>query len=138
MLRRRPVWTYNVVAFGAGMYATFAFVPRFAQTPRSTGYGLGVNVTESSLLMLPMTVMSFVTGHFAGRLARRFGGRLLVICGCLMGVVSMSMLAFVHAAAREVVVSSTVQGVGFGLAYAATSGLIVGAMPADRTGSRAA
>ena len=42
MMRRTAVWTNNLVALliGLGMYATFAFLPEFVQTPsrrRATG-----------------------------------------------------------------------------------------------------
>ncbi len=35
MMRRPAVWTNNLVALliGVGMYATFAFLPEFVQTP---------------------------------------------------------------------------------------------------------
>src|ERR1700744_5612150 len=43
MMRLPAVWTNNLVALliGVGMYAMFAFLPAFVQTPRSAGYGLG-------------------------------------------------------------------------------------------------
>ena len=43
MMRRRGVWTTNLVALlsGSAMYASFAFLPQFLQTPPSAGYGFG-------------------------------------------------------------------------------------------------
>jgi len=35
------------------MYATFAFLPEFLQTPSSTGYGFGASITQSGLILLP-------------------------------------------------------------------------------------
>jgi len=48
MMRIRAVWTTKLVAllFGVGMYAMFAFLPEFLQTPRSAGYGFGSSITE--------------------------------------------------------------------------------------------
>ena len=68
------------------MYATFAFLPEFVQTPSSAGYGFGASITESGLMLLPSAVTMFVTGMFAGRLVRRLGGKVLVIAGCLIAV----------------------------------------------------
>src|SRR5215469_3991954 len=47
MMRRTAVWTNNLVALliGIGMYATFAFLPEFVQTPTAAGYGFGASIT---------------------------------------------------------------------------------------------
>ncbi len=58
MMRRPGVWTNNLVAllFGVGMYATFAFLPEFLQTPSSAGYGFSASITRSGLMLLPSGV----------------------------------------------------------------------------------
>ena len=68
MMRIPAVWTTNLVAllFGVGMYATFAFLPEFLQTPASAGYGFGASVTQSGLILLPLTVTMFVVGLVSG------------------------------------------------------------------------
>jgi MFS family permease len=71
-------------------------VPEFVQTPTAAGYGFGASITRSGLMLLPSAVTMFIVGLFAGRLARRLGGRTLVIAGCLIGCGAMSMLAFAH------------------------------------------
>ena len=55
MMRRTAVWTNNLVALliGLGMYATFAFLPEFVQTPSAAGYGFGASITRSGLMLLP-------------------------------------------------------------------------------------
>jgi len=52
MMRQRAVWTNNLVALliGLGMYATFAFLPEFVQTPTIAGYGFGASITRSGLM----------------------------------------------------------------------------------------
>jgi EmrB/QacA subfamily drug resistance transporter len=136
MMRMTAVWTNNLVALliGVGMYATFAFLPEFVQTPRSAGYGFGASITSSGLMLLPSSITMFTTGMFTGRLTVRFGGKALVIAGCSIGAVSMAILAFAHAQQWEVYTSTALMGVGFGLAFAAMSALIVGAVPASQTG----
>jgi EmrB/QacA subfamily drug resistance transporter len=136
MMRRTAVWTNNLVALllGVGMYATFAFLPEFVQTPTSAGYGFGASITRSGLMLLPSAVTMFIVGLFAGRLARRLGGRVLVIAGCLIGCAAMSMLAFAHQHQWEIYVASGLMGIGFGLAYSAMSALIVAAVPPSQTG----
>jgi MFS family permease len=136
MMRRTAVWTNNLVALliGVGMYATFAFLPEFVQTPSSAGYGFGASITRSGLMLLPSAVTMFVVGMFAGRLARLLGGKVLVVAGCLIGAVAMAILAFAHAHVWEIYLSSAIMGVGFGLAFSAMSALVVAAVPTSQTG----
>ncbi|HEY5835232.1 MFS transporter [Streptomyces sp.] len=136
MMRRPAVWTNNLVAllFGIGMYATFAFLPEFVQTPKSTGYGFGASITESGLILLPLTVAMFVVGLGASGLAARIGGRTVVLLGSLIGAGAMALLAFAHTDTWELYLATGVLGVGFGLAFAAMSTLIVSAVPPEQTG----
>ena len=137
MMRLTAVWTNNLVALliGVGMYATFAFLPEFVQTPRAlAGYGFSASITQSGLMLLPSAVTMFVTGSFIGKLVTRFGGKALVVAGCLVGAASMAMLAFAHTAEWEIYVSNALMGIGFGMAFPAMSALIVRAVPASQTG----
>jgi EmrB/QacA subfamily drug resistance transporter len=137
MMRLTAVRTNNLVALliGIGMYATFAFLPEFVQTPRAiAGYGFTASITKSGLMLLPSAVAMFFVGMFAGRLARRFGGKALVVAGCLVGAGAMSVLAFAHQHEWQIYFSSALMGVGFGLAFSAMSALIVSAVPPSQTG----
>jgi EmrB/QacA subfamily drug resistance transporter len=136
MMRRPGVWTNNLVALliGVGMYATFAFLPEFVQTPAAAGYGFGASITKSGLMLLPSAITMFVTGMFVGPLVRRLGGKALVIAGCLIGCAAMSILAFAHHYQWEIYLASAILGIGFGLAFSAMSALIVAAVPPAQTG----
>ena len=136
MMRRKAVWTNNLVALliGVGMYATFAFLPEFVQTPPAAGYGFGASITRSGLLLLPSTITMFAAGMFTGRLTRRLGGKVLVVAGCLIGSAAMAILAFAHQQEWEIYVATALMGVGFGLAFSAMSALVVAAVPASQTG----
>ena len=98
MMRLPAVWTNNLVALliGVGLYAMFAFLPEFVQTPSAAGYGFGASITRSGLMLLPSGVTMFAAGLFAGSLTRRLGGKVLVVAGCLIGCVAMAMFAFAH------------------------------------------
>lgn len=136
MMRLRGVWPNNLVALlvGTGMFAVFAFVPEFVQTPRSRGYGFGASITESGLILLPSTAASLAVGMNAWRWASRFGAKALVICGCLVGMASLLTLAFAHGSRWELYVALGVQGAGFGMVFSPMSSLIVSAVPAEQTG----
>jgi EmrB/QacA subfamily drug resistance transporter len=136
MMRRTAVWTNNMVSLllGVGMYATFAFLPEFVQTPSAAGYGFGASITRAGLMLLPSAVTMFAVGMVAGRLAVRLGGKTLVTGGCLTGAAAMAMLAFAHHQQWEIYFAAALMGVGFGFAFSAMSALIVMAVPASQTG----
>jgi len=136
MMRRTAVWTNNLVALliGVGMYATFAFLPEFVQTPSAAGYGFGASITRSGLMLLPSAITMFAVGVFAGRLARKLGGKVLVISGCLIGCAAMTVLAFAHQHEWQIYLSNAIMGTGFGLAFSAMSALVVAAVPSSQTG----
>src|ERR1700728_3993173 len=48
MMKMPAVWTTNLVALliGVGIYAIFAFIPEFLQTPSTAGYGFNASITE--------------------------------------------------------------------------------------------
>jgi EmrB/QacA subfamily drug resistance transporter len=136
MMRLRAVWATNLGAllFGVSMYAAFAFLPQFLQTPSAAGYGFGASITESGLLLLPQTAASFVLGLVSGRLAQRVGSKKVLVIGAF--VAALGDLAFVlaHDSRTAVTLGSIVMGAGFGLAFAAMSNLIVAAVPPAQTG----
>jgi EmrB/QacA subfamily drug resistance transporter len=137
MMRLPAVWTNNLVSLllGLGMYATFAFLPEFLQTPRAlAGYGFSASIIASGLLLLPSSVTMFIAGQFAGRLTRLLGGKTLVFWGCLVSAASMAILAFAHQQEWEIAVATGLMGIGFGFAYSAMSALVVAAVPASQTG----
>ncbi|HEX2744562.1 MAG TPA: MFS transporter [Streptosporangiaceae bacterium] len=136
MMRLPAVAANNLVALliGVGLYAMFAFLPEFVQTPSSAGYGFGAGITSSGLMLLPSGVTMFAAGLFAGSLTQRLGGKVLVAAGCLVGCVAMAMFAFAHAHEWEIYVATGILGVGFGLAFSAMSANVVSAVPPEQTG----
>jgi EmrB/QacA subfamily drug resistance transporter len=136
MMRIPVVWTTNLVAllFGVGMYATFAFLPEFLQTPSSAGYGFGVSVTISGLILLPSSVAMFALGAASGRLTSRFGAKAVLVTGSLISIVPFVLLTFAHGHEWEILLAMVLQGVGFGMAFAAMSNLVVQGVPPEQTG----
>jgi EmrB/QacA subfamily drug resistance transporter len=136
MMRVPAVWTNNLVAllFGVGMYAYMAFLPEFVQTPKSTGYGFGASIIQSGLYLLPLTVTMFVFGLLSGKIAASIGSKAAVIIGAAFACAAYFMMAFAHSESWEIYVSSTLIGIGLGLAFSAMSNLIVQAVPPAQTG----
>ena len=136
MMRIRGVWTTNLAAFllGAGMYASFIVYPQFAQLPTSTGFGFGASVVVSSLYLLPGAIGMSLLGTVAGRVARRFGSKQALIAGTAVTAASFAWLAVAHRHPYDMLISSTLLGIGIGLAFAALGNLIVQAVPPTQTG----
>ena len=136
VMTNRAVWSTNLVAllFGFSMYAMLGFLPAFLQAPASTGYGFGATVTRSGVMLLPNAILMFLVGLVAGRLAQRFGSRLVLIVGTAVSFVGLLMLALAHAEAWGIYAATSLTGIGFGLAFAAMSNIIVNAVPREQTG----
>jgi EmrB/QacA subfamily drug resistance transporter len=136
MMRIPTVWTTNLVALllGVGMYAVFAFLPEFLQTPSSAGYGFGVSITHSGLLMLPSSIFMFALSMMSGRLSKRYGPKAILEVGLLISIFTFLLLTVARTAQWEIVAAMVIQGIGFGLAFAALSNLVVAAVPSEQTG----
>jgi EmrB/QacA subfamily drug resistance transporter len=136
MMRVRGVWTTNLAAFlvGAGLYAWFLLLPQFAQLPRSTGFGYGASVVAAGLYLLPCALGMGVLGSVAGRVERRFSSRRALVAGAAVSAVACGWLTITSRHPYDMLLSSTLLGVGIGLAFAALGNLIVQAVPPHQTG----
>lgn len=136
MMRIPTVWTTNLVALllGIGMYAAFAFLPQYLETPPSIGYGFGSSITVAGLILLPMSVGMFIFGSLSGRFSARYGTRAVLIAGTAIGAVPFVLLTAARAHEWEILIAMVLLGVGFGLAYSAMSNLVVQAVPPEQTG----
>ncbi len=136
MMRRRGVWTSNLVAafVGFGMFASFAFLPQFLQTPESAGYGFGASIAESGYLLLPSAVASFLIGFCTARLIRAFGVRAVIVTGTVLNALAFVSMALWHDATWQLYVATTVQGTGSGLVFSSMAGVVVASVPREQTG----
>ena len=136
-MRIPAVWKTNLVSllFGFTMFALFAFLPQFLQTPEFTGYGFGLSVTLSGLVMLPQSAALFAAGLLSGRLAARHGSKRVLVVGSALTAVALLGLTFAHEQLWHVLVAVALSGFGIGLAFAAMANLVVASVPASQTGA---
>jgi MFS family permease len=136
MMRRRGVWTTNVVAgfVGFGMFASFGFLPQFLQTPPAAGYGFGATITESGWLLLPSAVASFLMGFATARLVRALGTRIVIASGSLFSAAAFASIALWHDATWQLYAATTLQGIGSGLVFSSLAGVVIASVPAEQTG----
>jgi EmrB/QacA subfamily drug resistance transporter len=136
LMRVRGVWTVNLAAFllGGGLYSFFLLLPQLAQLPASTGFGYGASVVAAGLYLLPLAVGMGILGALAGRIERRFSSRWALITGSAIGTVACICLTLASRHPAGMLVSSSLLGVGIGLAFSALGNLIVQAVPESQTG----
>jgi MFS family permease len=136
MMRARAVWTTNLATLlmGVALYAAFAFLPAFLQTPKTTGYGFGAGITGSGLILLPAAAATFVMGNASAPLVRRFGSKPTIVTALALGALSFLGIGLFHEHVWQVCLIACLYGVGFGVAFSATASLIVDAVPASQTG----
>ncbi len=135
MMRKPAVWTNNLVAllFGIGMYASFAFVPEFLQTPAARRLRLRPPAfTLSGLILLPSSSRHVRRRRRLRWLTSRFGAKTVLVTGALISIVTFVLLTFAHGKEWEILLAMVLQGVGFGMAFAAMSSLVVQGVPPNR------
>ena len=136
MMRIPEVWTTNLAAllFGFGMYVMFTIVPQFVETSTKYSYGLGASVTQSGLDLLPFAAAMLFIAPLTGRLSAAFGGRRVLLAGCLFSASSYIVLTFWHAHTWQILLAAGLLGIGIAMGYAAMSNLVVEAVPQSQTG----
>ena len=136
MMRRRGVWTTNLVGLlvGYGMFSSFIMIPQFVQTSTAAGYGFGASVIEAGLFMLPSTTVMLFAGPLSGWMGARYGSRLPLILGALISAVAFGWLALEHAQEWEFIVGTGIMGLGIGFAFAAMANCVVEAVAPTETG----
>jgi MFS family permease len=137
LLRHRAVAGANVAMLvgGVGMYLLLALITRYAQTPRTAGYGFGLSTFVAGLVLVPFSVLGFAAGKVTPRVRVRVGAPVL-----LAGAAGTVLLGFVvFATARsnlsEVLLSMAILGFGVGSFSAAMPGVILAVTERGETSS---
>ncbi|WP_134773311.1 MFS transporter [Ornithinimicrobium flavum] len=134
---RRTVLLTNTasVLVGFAMFANFLTSTQQVQMPRETGYGFGLSVVSTGLVMLPAGIAMVLMSPVSASLIRRFGPRAILIAGSLLMVAGFVGRSFLHASVVEVMVTSGIASIGTALAFAAMPTLIMRAVPITETAS---
>ncbi|GAB3280700.1 MFS transporter [Actinocorallia lasiicapitis] len=115
---------------GFSMFAAFTLASNFIQADRDiVGYGLSGSVLAVGLYGLPSTVTMLVCSMFAGRIAARIGSALTLAIGSAFAAMSYLWLAVANSHGHDLLIFSALQGIGFGIAYAALGTLAVQHVP---------
>jgi hypothetical protein len=133
------VLTANVTTLlaGIGMYLLISVVTRLVQTPAGTGYGLGGSVLMAGLVLIPYSVGSLVAMKVVPVLIRRISAGIVLPLGSVVVLLAMVMFTWDRAGLWEIGVLLGVAGLGVGLIFSGTPGLIMRSVPPHETGSAA-
>lgn len=137
LVRDRTVFAAHLTTMmgGVGMYLLISLVTRYVQTPSSAGYGFGASVVVTGLILVPFSVGSLVAGRVVRVLVRTQPPVRLLPVSCLLSLAALLTFVFAHGGLWEVFVTMALAGLGVGVNFAVTPGLVVGSVPAHETGS---
>ncbi|GGO82777.1 MFS transporter [Wenjunlia tyrosinilytica] len=138
MFAHRPVLFTNVAGLlvGFAMFAQFIGVSYLVQMPdRLTGYGFSASVLRASVeYLLPSTMVSLVAAPVGGILVKRFGARVVLAIGAVIGTGGFAWLTTSHDSTASVIGAGMVIGASISFGYAAMPALIVASVPHHQTG----
>ncbi|WP_344978142.1 MFS transporter [Streptosporangium fragile] len=119
---------------GFAMFGSFTLLSGFIQTPAAAGYGFGGSVLDVGLYALPSTATMLVSSSMAGRLSGRLGPAYSLALGAGLCGAGFGWFTLFNDSVLHLVGSNAVQGLGFGIAYAALGALAVQHVPAGQSG----
>jgi MFS family permease len=132
---RRPVLLTNIasvfVAFG--LFVNILASGQQLQMRGASGFGFGFSVTDAGLAMMPAGVAMALLAPISGRMLHRLGGRITLIVGAGVMCAAYTFRVFATASVAEVVIGSTLVGIGAALAFAAMPTLILANVPVTET-----
>jgi len=132
-LRRRPIVLANLasILFGFALFASFIGTAAYVEAPEATGYGFGSSLVVGGLAMLPSGLMMLIFSPVAARLIGSRGGPQTLSIGAVIVALGFLLRITWHGELWQVIVGSTVIGIGTGIGYAALPSIINANTPVD-------
>jgi predicted MFS family arabinose efflux permease len=137
LLHHRAVAGANAAMLvgGLGMYLLLTLITRYAQTPRSAGYGFGLTTFVAGLVLVPFSALGFLAGKLTPRLRRRTGARFLLAESAIVVLAALILFATARSNLTELLVSMGILGFGVGTFSAAMPAVILAVTPNSETSS---
>ncbi|MGZ4949298.1 MAG: MFS transporter, partial [Halobacteriota archaeon] len=134
VFRSRNVFFTLMTAVVAGIstYTMIAVVPYLCRTPAPVG--LGFNILQTGLVMVPGALAIFLAGLWAGALVNKWGGKPPLVIGSLALVLGYAAFYTFNSGWLEVTLDQLVVGAGIGFTYSAMAAIIVHSLPREETG----
>lgn len=137
LLRHPAVAAANLVMLtgGVGMYLLLALITRYVQTPPSAAYGFGLSTFEAGLVLVPFSVLGFITGRLVPVLRRRLTAHQVLTTGTVLVLGALTLFATLREPLAAPVVAMGLLGAGVGAFSAAMPAVILAATPQSETAS---
>lgn len=132
-LRSRPIVLVNLasICFGFALFASFIGTASYVEAPEASGYGVGSSLLVGGLVLLPSGVAMLLLAPLAARLIARSGAPLTLALGASIIAIGWLGRIVVTDSLWQVVVFTTVVGIGTGIGYAAIPSIINTHTPAS-------
>ena len=136
-LFRRPAFTWAIAATVLAIFALAGLLYFFSQYLQLVR---GYSTLRAGLTELPASLASIVVVAVVAAVVRRLGNGRALGSGLLMAAVGLVVVALGESYGGIVVicVGLLVIGAGIGLAFTVSTGAVLGAVPADRSGAASA
>ncbi|MEV6180886.1 MFS transporter [Streptomyces sp. NPDC052015] len=120
---------------GFAFYANSLVTAQLVQAPEATGYGLGLDIFQTGLCLLPGGISMLLFSRLSARISDARGPRITLALGASVIATGYAVRIADSHELWTIMVGATVVAVGTTLAYSALPALILRAVPADQTAS---
>ncbi|MCX5337028.1 MULTISPECIES: MFS transporter [unclassified Streptomyces] len=120
---------------GFAFYANSLVTAQLVQAPRATGYGLGLSIVQTGLVLLPGGFIMLLFSPVSARISASRGPRVTLALGALVIAAGYAVRIADSHDLWMIMVGAAVVGTGTTLAYSALPTLILHAVPAGQTAS---
>jgi MFS family permease len=132
-LRRRPILTTNLasICFGFALFASFIGTSTFIEAGTWTGYGFASSLLTGGLALLPSGLAMLLFAPVAAGMIAKRGAPQTLALGASIVAVGWVLRIVMTGSLWEVIVGTTVIGIGTGIGYAAMPSLINAYTPSN-------
>ncbi len=125
-LARWPILATNAasILFGFALFASMIGTASYVQAPEASGYGFGSSIVVGGLALLPSGLAMLVFAPVSARLIARRGAPQTLALGALVVALGWLMRIVFTGSLTQVIVGTTVVGIGTGIGYASIPALI--------------
>ncbi|MGW2516753.1 MFS transporter [Streptomyces sp. NPDC001617] len=137
LVSRPKVGLSHVAALftGFAFYANSLVTAQLVQAPKATGYGLGLSIVGTGLVLLPGGFIMLLFSPVSARISTARGPRITLALGALIIACGYAVRIADSRDLWMIMVGAAVVGTGTTLAYSALPTLILHAVPASQTAS---
>lgn len=131
----KPVMLTNIATLvvGIAMYANILTSTQMLEMPTSTGYGFGLTVFQSGLVLLPSAAAMVAMAPVAARIVTQFGPKRALLTGCLALSAGYLFRYFYFSSIVEVGIGAIIVSGATMIAFSAAPNIIMRVVPISET-----